>query len=680
MSELNQPAGPSRWARMSKSLAFWALLILVPLIVIQMFSPRKKVHELTYTEFIRQLESDNVLKVTVIEGQQLQGELKGPIAAPSSGETIREFWTLLPIRDSEELLERLEAQGIQIEAQEARPNWWGLLAGMLPWIFLFGLMFFWLRQMQTGGARAFSFGKSKAKMLTGDSPKVTFADVAGADEAKAELEETIDFLKDPSRFTRLGGRLPRGVLLVGPPGTGKTLLARAVAGEASRPFFSMSGSDFVEMFVGVGASRVRDLFEQGKAHAPCIIFIDELDAVGRHRGAGLGGGHDEREQTLNQLLVELDGFESNEGVILIAATNRPDVLDPALLRPGRFDRHVVVDLPDVKGREGILAVHTRKIPLLDDVDLAVLGRATPGMSGADLENLVNEAALLAAREDKERVAMADFEEAKDKVLMGVERRSMVISDEERKLTAFHEAGHALAALMTPEADPLHKVTIVPRGRALGLTFALPLDDRHSYSKDYLEAQLIYAYGGRVAEELIFGEEKITTGAGNDIERATKLARRMVAEWGMSEAVGPMNVGDHDGNVFLGREIVERRELSERTARLVDDEVRALLDTAYKRAKERISANMDKLHALAQALLERETLNAEEINKVFRGEALPPPEVKRKKADADSNEQDAASESQPSVSSSVSSEESGARQAAAAMKSSAAEKPEPEGAQ
>ncbi len=624
MPDLNPNRGEpqTHWSRLSRSLAFWALIILVPLIVIQLVgSGRRDVKELSYTEFLRELEQGNVVKVAVVDGKEIEGELRTPVG--TTGQTAREFWTKLPVWHSEELLTRLEASGVTIEGKEARPNWWGLLAGALPWIFLFGLMLFWLRQMQVGGARAFSFGKSKAKLLTGDTPKVTFADVAGCEEAKEELQETIEFLKDPSKFTRLGGRLPKGALLVGPPGTGKTLLARAAAGEASRPFFSMSGSDFVEMFVGVGASRVRDLFEQGKAHAPCIIFIDELDAVGRHRGAGLGGGHDEREQTLNQLLVEMDGFESNEGVILIAATNRPDVLDPALLRPGRFDRQIVVDAPDVKGREGILAVHTRKIPLADDVDLSRLARATPGMSGADLANMVNEAALLAARRDKDRVDMKDLEEAKDRVLLGAERRSMVISDEEKRLSAYHEAGHAVAARFTPECDPLHKVTIVPRGRALGLTFAMPEDDRHSYSRAYLRAQLIYAYGGRVAEELIFGPEKITTGAGNDIERATALARRMVSEWGMSERIGPMNVGDRGEEIFLGREIVERRDVSEQMAQQVDEEVLKLLDDAFKAAKEVIAKNEDKLHALAKALLERETLDADEINAVFAGEELPP---------------------------------------------------------
>ncbi len=621
-SNPNRGEPQTHWSRLSRSLAFWALIILVPLIVIQIVgSGRRDVKELSYTEFLRELEQGNVVKVSVVDGKEVEGELRTPVG--STGQTAREFWTKLPVWHSEELLTRLEASGVTIEGKEARPNWWGLLAGALPWIFLFGLMLFWLRQMQVGGARAFSFGKSKAKLLTGDTPKVTFADVAGCEEAKEELQETIEFLKDPSKFTRLGGRLPKGALLVGPPGTGKTLLARAAAGEASRPFFSMSGSDFVEMFVGVGASRVRDLFEQGKAHAPCIIFIDELDAVGRHRGAGLGGGHDEREQTLNQLLVEMDGFESNEGVILIAATNRPDVLDPALLRPGRFDRQIVVDAPDVKGREGILAVHTRKIPLADDVDLSKLARATPGMSGADLANMVNEAALLAARRDKDRVDMKDLEEAKDRVLLGAERRSMVISDEEKRLSAYHEAGHAVAARFTPECDPLHKVTIVPRGRALGLTFAMPEDDRHSYSRAYLRAQLVYAYGGRVAEELIFGPEKITTGAGNDIERATTLARRMVTEWGMSESIGPMNIGDRGDEIFLGREIVERRDVSEQMAQRVDEEVLKLLDEAYQAATEIVARNKDKLHALAQALLERETLDADEITAVFAGEELPP---------------------------------------------------------
>ncbi len=649
MSDLTPKRGEpqGRWARMSRSLAFWALIILVPLIIIQLLgSSRREVQELSYTEFMHELDDGNVLKVSVIEGKELEGELRAPVG--TAGEAAREFWTKLPVWHSEELLKRLEASGVTIDAEDARPNWLGLLAGALPWIFLFGLMLFWLRQMQTGGTRAFSFGKAKAKMLSGDTPKVTFADVAGCDEAKEELQETIGFLKDPTRFTRLGGRLPKGALLVGPPGTGKTLLARAVAGEASRPFFSMSGSDFVEMFVGVGAARVRDLFEQGKAHAPCIIFIDELDAVGRHRGAGLGGGHDEREQTLNQLLVEMDGFEPNEGVILIAATNRPDVLDPALLRPGRFDRQVVVDAPDVRGREGILAVHTRKIPLADDVDLAKLARATPGMSGADIANMVNEAALLAARREKDRVFMEDFEDAKDRVLLGAERKSMVISEEERRLSAYHEAGHVVAAHYTPECDPLHKVTIVPRGRALGLTFSMPEDDRHSYSKAYLQAQLVYAYGGRVAEEHVFGAEQITTGAGNDIERATLLARRMVTEWGMSEVIGPMKVGEHGEEIFLGRELVERREVSDQMAHMVDAEVKGFLDEAYQQAKKIISEHEDILQVLAKTLLKRETLDADEINMVFEGKELPPlPEAQPAKSAVQPGVE-AASENAPKV--------------------------------
>jgi cell division protease FtsH len=486
---------------------------------------------------------------------------------------------------------------------------------------------FFMRQMQGGGkGGAFSFGKSRARMMDESSNTITFADVAGCDEAKEEVYEMVDFLKDPSKFQKLGGRIPRGVLLVGSPGTGKTLLAKAVAGEAARPFFSMSGSDFVEMFVGVGASRVRDLFEQGKANAPCIIFIDEIDAVGRHRGAGLGGGHDEREQTLNQLLVEMDGFESNDGVILIAATNRPDVLDPALLRPGRFDRTIVVDAPDVRGREGILRVHTRKIPLAADVRLDILAKGTPGLAGADLANLVNEAALLAARTNKSLVSMPDFEEAKDKVMLGVERRSLVLTDDERKLTAYHEAGHAVVAVKTPGSDPIHKVTIVPRGRALGLTASLPETDRHSYTKDWLIGNLAMFFGGRVAEELVFGPEKVTTGAGNDIERATGLARRMVTQFGMSERVGAMAIGDREQEVFLGREFGHRREVSERTAEMVDDEVKRLLDEAYAKASVLLTAHRELLERIAQALLDRETIDREDLDLLVKDLPLPPREV------------------------------------------------------
>jgi len=477
-----------------------------------------------------------------------------------------------------------------------------------------------MRQMQSGGNKALSFGKSRARLHSSQQKKVTFKDVAGVDEAKEELQEIIEFLREPQKFQKLGGRIPKGVLLIGPPGTGKTLLARAIAGEANVPFFSISGSDFVEMFVGVGASRVRDLFEQGKKNAPCIIFIDEIDAVGRHRGAGLGGGHDEREQTLNQLLVEMDGFESNEGVILVAATNRPDVLDPALLRPGRFDRRVVVNRPDVRGRELILRVHTKKTPLADDVDLSVIARGTPGFAGADLANLVNEAALVAARQNRKVVTMYDFEVAKDKVMMGAERKSMIISDEEKRNTAYHEAGHALVAALMPEADPVHKVTIIPRGMALGLTMQLPLDDKHSYKRQYLEAQLAILMGGRVAEELFM--KHITTGAGNDIERATDLARRMVCEWGMSE-LGPLSFGKKEEQIFLGREIAQHRDYSEATAIKIDEQVREIVQRAYNRAKELIEENANALQRIAEALLEREVLDGNEVMQLIRGEDLAP---------------------------------------------------------
>ncbi len=595
---------------------------MIPLAIFQVMDTSRQVEkDLTYSEFRAQLEADNIMRVTITEGIKVEGELRRPLQ--ESGVDIDQFNTLLPTEASQDLLDRLEEKGVEVEAKEAAANWVNYLISILPWILIIGLWFFFFRQMQAGGSRAFSFGKSKAKLLTGDTPKVTFADVAGADEAKEDLMEIIEFLKDPAKFRRLGGRLPKGALLVGPPGTGKTLLARAVAGEADRPFFSMSGSDFVEMFVGVGASRVRDLFEQGKSHAPCIIFIDEIDAVGRHRGAGLGGGHDEREQTLNQLLVEMDGFESNEGVILLAATNRPDVLDPALLRPGRFDRQIVVDLPDVRGREGILKVHVKDIPLGDDVNLKVLAKGTPGLSGADLANIVNEAALLAARYDKDRVYMDDFEVAKDKVMLGAERKSMVLSDEERRVTAFHEAGHAVAAIRVPGLDPLHKVTIVPRGRALGITASLPEEDRHNYTKDWLEGQLTMMFGGRVAEEMVFGPGKITTGAGNDIERATDLARRMVTQFGMSDAVGPMSVGSPDHEIFLGRELSQRRDVSEHTARLVDSEVKRILDVAFESAERVIGANRDLLDEIANALLERETLDADDIRMLVAGEKLPP---------------------------------------------------------
>jgi cell division protease FtsH len=618
------PSRPPRtnWGNLSKNLALWLLVGLLALALFQMMSrQRNPTQEFSYTEFSRQLDQGNVARVEVFDGKRLEGDFRAPVT--QDGRSAKSFTVLLPVANSEVFIKRLEEAGVPILAKEPKGGITAIIIAALPWIVILGLWFFLLRQLQAGGSRAFAFGKSKAKLLAGDTPKVTFADVAGADEAKVELQEIIEFLKDPQKFTRLGGRLPKGALLVGPPGTGKTLLAKAVAGEAGRPFFSMSGSDFVEMFVGVGASRVRDLFEQGKSHAPCIIFIDEIDAVGRHRGAGLGGGHDEREQTLNQLLVEMDGFESNDGVILVAATNRPDVLDPALLRPGRFDRQIVVDAPDVRGREGILRVHTRKIPLASDVRLETIAKGTPGMAGADLANLVNEAAVLAARRNKTLVDMQDFEDAKDKVMLGVERRSLVLTEDERKLTAYHEAGHAIVALKIPGSDPVHKVTIVPRGRALGLTASLPEVDRHNYSKDWLIGSLAMFFGGRVAEEIIFGADKVTTGAGNDIERATGLARRMVTQFGMSEVIGPLAVGDKEQEIFLGREFAQRREISERTAQMVDDEVKRLIDEAYARATQILTDHRELLDRIAVALLDRETIDREDLDRLVRNLPLTP---------------------------------------------------------
>ncbi|WP_310757571.1 ATP-dependent zinc metalloprotease FtsH [Candidatus Palauibacter soopunensis] len=617
----SDPSG--RMHRWLRTASFWALLILIPVALLQFMGGARESREtLSYTQFRQQITQRNIESIQVRLGTgEVEGSLRSAITVDEA--EIANFHLLLPTREiSDALMSELLEADITIETLPARSNWLNVFISILPWIFIIGLWLFVIRQMQAGGSRAFSFGKSKARLLSGDTPKITFADVAGCDEAKDELQEIIEFLKDPRKFSRLGGRLPKGALLVGPPGTGKTLLARAVAGEAGRPFFSMSGSDFVEMFVGVGASRVRDLFEQGKAQAPCIIFIDEIDAVGRHRGAGLGGGHDEREQTLNQLLVEMDGFESNEGVILLAATNRPDVLDPALLRPGRFDRQIVVDNPDIKGREGIFQVHTQDIPLADDVDLAVLAKGTPGLSGADIENVVNEAALIAARDDKDRVYMEEFERAKDKVMLGTERRSMVISEEERRVTAYHEAGHAVVALRVPGLDPLHKVTIVPRGRALGITASLPEEDRHNYTKEWLEGQLKMLFGGRVAEETMFGDGKITTGAGNDIERATDLARRMVTQFGMSPAVGAMSVGDREQEVFLGRDLSQRREVSEKTAELVDGEIKRILDESYDATRVVLDENQALLEAIAEALLERETLDSEDIKLLEEGKELP----------------------------------------------------------
>ena len=611
------------WGQTSKTAVFWMLVILLPFVFYQMIdSGREDYVEVNYSVYARQLDQGNVVEVEITSGQYVQGEFRQAVTA-QDGNRVTRFRVLFPIQNSEMLIQRIEDQGVPIRAKEPKTSFGTVFISLLPWVILIGLWLFFFRQVQAGGNRAFAFGKSKAKLLTGDTPKVTFGDVAGADEAKAELQEIIEFLKDPQKFQRLGGRLPKGVLLVGPPGTGKTLLARAVAGEAARPFFSMSGSDFVEMFVGVGASRGRDLCEQGKAHAPCIIFLDEIDAVGRHRGAGLGGGHDEREQTLNQLLVEMDGFESNEGVILIAATNRPDVLDPALLRPGRFDRHVVVDMPDVRGREMILKVHAREKPLSKDVDLATLAKATPGLAGADLANIVNEAALLAARRAKQHLEMVDLEDAKDKVMLGVERRSLVLTDEERKLTAYHEAGHAIVSVRIPGLDPIHKITIVPRGQALGITVSLPEEDRRTHTKKFILGQLAMAYGGRVAEEIIFGTDKITTGAAQDIRHATELARRMVTEFGMSEIVGPMAVGEREQHIFLGREISRRHEVSEKTAEVVDAEIKRLLDEALHRAREILQHERELLDTMAQALLDRETLDRDEVKLLVEGKALPP---------------------------------------------------------
>jgi len=587
--------------QLSRNLALWLLLILMVLLLVNVFTKQPaRDQEVVFSDFLTAVEKGEVSEVT-IQGQELQGKW-------TSGEAFRTFTPEYP-----NLIGDLRERGVKIDArrEDPEPFWYVMLVNWFPMILLIGLWVFFMRQMQVGGGKAMSFGKSRAKLLTENQHRMTFDDVAGIDEAKEELQEIIAFLKEPKKFTRLGGRIPKGVLLVGPPGTGKTLLARGVAGEAGVPFFSISGSDFVEMFVGVGASRVRDLFLQGKKNAPCIIFVDEIDAVGRHRGAGLGGGHDEREQTLNQLLVEMDGFETNEGVIMIAATNRPDVLDPALLRPGRFDRRVVVPQPDVKGRGGILRVHTQRVPLTDDVDIDLLARGTPGFSGADLENLVNEAALLAARNNRDKVQMVDFEVAKDKVMMGSERRSMIISLEERRNTAYHESGHALVAKLLPGADPVHKVTIIPRGMALGLTQQLPIDDRHTYDKQFLEDNITILFGGRCAEEIVLGHT--TTGAGNDIEKATELARKMICEWGMSEKLGPISFGGQEEQIFLGRDFQRTPGYSEGTAIDIDNELRRVMLEGYHRAKSLLNANMDILHKMAEALLERESLDGGDID-------------------------------------------------------------------
>ena len=610
-----------------KNLALWLVISLMMILLFNLFNQsRIQDTEISYTEFMNRVEKGNVAGV-VIQGQEIAGtQVDGA-----------RFKTFAP--DDADLINILRSRGVTIKAKPPTESPWymNMLVSWFPMVLLIAVWIFFMRQMQSGGGKALSFGKSRARLLSEHSAKVTFEDVAGVDEAKEELSEVIDFLKDPKKFTRLGGRIPKGVLLMGAPGTGKTLLARAIAGEAGVPFFSISGSDFVEMFVGVGASRVRDLFVQGKKNAPCIIFIDEIDAVGRHRGAGLGGGHDEREQTLNQLLVEMDGFESNEGVILISATNRPDILDPALMRPGRFDRQVVVPVPDVQGREGILKVHSRKTPLANDVDLAVLARGTPGFSGADLENMVNEAALLAARFDKERLEMVDFEEAKDKVLMGTARKSMIISDREKRNTAYHEAGHTLVAKMLPDTDPIHKVTIIPRGRALGLTQQLPMDEKHTYPKRYLLDSLAVLMGGRVAEELVLGE--MTSGAGNDIERATDTARKMVCQWGMSEKLGPLAFGQKEEQIFLGREFAQHKDYSEETAVVIDQEIRDLVTTAYDTAKKILTDHLNILHALAEALLERETLVEKEIDAIIAGDVAKSAQTKEEGAESDEHTED-----------------------------------------
>ena len=598
-----------------KSLLFWMVLVVVGVLIWQFSAGfQRGPSPIAFTTFLGHVEKDEVLDVT-ITGNEITGNLTS-----NTGNGKEQFRTYVPGTHYDGLANKLADKKVAITAKpEVTSPWATLLYSWAPILLMIGFWIFIMRQMQSGGNKALSFGKSRAKLSSSSQKKVTFKDVSGVDEAKEELQEIIEFLKEPQKFQKLGGRIPKGVLLMGPPGTGKTLLARAVAGEANVPFFSISGSDFVEMFVGVGASRVRDLFEQGKKNAPCIVFIDEIDAVGRHRGAGLGGGHDEREQTLNQLLVEMDGFESNEGVILVAATNRPDVLDPALLRPGRFDRRIVVNRPDVKGREGILAVHTKKIPLADDVNIHVLARGTSGFSGADLANLVNEAALNAARYNQKVVRMLDFEFAKDKVLMGSERRSMIINEDEKKVTAVHEAGHALLAVVLPHADPVHKVTIIPRGMALGVTMQLPVDDKHNYTREYLNDQIAILLGGRIAEEITMNG--MTTGAGNDLERSTELARKMVCEWGMSDAMGPLTFGKKEEQIFLGREIAQHQDYSEDTAIRIDQEIKKFVTTNYDRARHLLEKYRHALDRIAEELLAREVLDAEQVRRIVAGEKL-----------------------------------------------------------
>jgi cell division protease FtsH len=601
-----------------KNLLLWVVVAIVLMMVFQSFSPNTAgPQEVQYSQFMEEVRNNRIRSVDIAEDER----------TISFERTDGARGTVIAPRRDERMIDDLINHDVAIQQAppSTGPSLAYILINFLPVLLIIGFFFFMMRQMQQGGGKgAMSFGKSRAKMLNEEQTKVTFADVAGCDEAKEEVSELVEFLRDPSKFQKLGGKIPRGVLMVGPPGTGKTLLARAIAGEAKVPFFSISGSDFVEMFVGVGASRVRDMFEQAKKHSPCIIFIDEIDAVGRHRGAGLGGGHDEREQTLNQLLVEMDGFEGGEGVIVIAATNRPDVLDPALLRPGRFDRQVVVGLPDVKGREQILKVHMRKVPLDEDVDAMIVARGTPGFSGADLANLVNEAALFAARENAADVRMDHFDRARDKILMGAERRSMAMSEDEKTLTAYHEAGHAIVGRLVPEHDPVYKVTIIPRGRALGVTMYLPEGDKYSMNRVAIESQLCSLYGGRVAEELIFGEDKVTTGASNDIERATKIARNMVTKWGLSDEMGPIAYSEDEDEVFLGRSVTQHKSVSDDTARKIDEVVRGILDKAYERTREILTGNLDKLHAMSKLLLEYETIDVPQIDAIMEGRDPPPP--------------------------------------------------------
>ncbi len=617
---------------LTKNIILWVVIAIILMSVFTNLSTRSKAVDIDYSDFIANVKNGKVQEVT-FQDKEMYGTFIGG----------GEFKTYSPETDNNTIIGLLEKSNIKYNAKPRETSiWLPLLYQMFPFIIIIGLWVFFMRQMQGGGGKgAMSFGKSRARLLGEDQIKITFGDVAGVEEAKEEVSELVEFLSDPGKFQKLGGKIPRGVLLVGSPGTGKTLLARAIAGEAKVPFFTISGSDFVEMFVGVGASRVRDMFEQAKKHAPCIIFIDEIDAVGRHRGAGLGGGHDEREQTLNQLLVEMDGFEGNDGVIVIAATNRPDVLDPALLRPGRFDRQVVVPLPDIRGREQILKVHMRKVPISDNVKASIIARGTPGFSGADLANLINEAALFAARANKSLVDMEDMEKAKDKIMMGAERKSMVMSEDEKRNTAFHEAGHAIVGLLVPSHDPVYKVTIIPRGRALGVTMFLPEEDRYSYSKERLESSISSLFGGRLAEELIFGPEKVTTGASNDIQRTTELARNMVTKWGLSERLGPMTYSEEEGEIFLGHSVAQHKNVSDETTHVIDEEIRAIVDKNYKRAKEILSDNLDKLHAMSDALMKFETIDAEQIKDIMAGKDPRPP---KDWTDDDSSPNDSSSSS------------------------------------